>query len=103
MTSSEPAPGRRRRRDADDDPFDPAGRPEDVLLTSAQVAQLLHVVPKTVIHLVNTGILQAHRIPGTRQYLFFRQAVMDLIAESAIEPGEADPDEVGPITAERQS
>ena len=90
MTSSDPAPGRRRRREDDGPPS--LGRPEDVMLTTAQVAQLLHVTPKQVILLVQDGRLKAHRIHGMRQYLFWRHDVIDLIEASVVKPDDAQAD-----------
>lgn len=88
MTSSDPAPGRRRRRE-DDDALS-LGRPEDVMLTTAQVAQLLHVTPKQVILLVQDGRIKAHRIHGMRQYLFWRHDIIELIEASVVKPDDVD-------------
>lgn len=90
---SEPAGGRRRRAEAGDDPS--AGRPEDVLLTTAQVAQLLHLTPKRVVQLIQSRVLKAHRLPGTRQYLFWRQDVYDLIDAHVVRPEDAAAEEEG--------
>lgn len=89
MTSSEPAPGRRRRREDDGQSL---GRPEDVMLTTAQVAQLLHVTPKTVMKFVQDGRLIAHRLPGTRQYLFWRHDILQLIEASVVKPDDMGSD-----------
>ena len=97
MTSSDPAPGRRRRREGDDALS--LGRPEDLVLTTAQVAQMLHVTPKQVILLVQDGRIKAHRIHGMRQYLFWRQDIIDLIEASVVRPEEADEEVEGKINA----
>ena len=97
MTSSEPAPRRRRRRDDDGSPS--LGRPEDVLLTTAQVAQLLHMSPKQILLYVQDGRIKAHRLPGMRQYLFWRQDIIDLIEASVVRPDEADVEVEGKINA----
>ena len=88
MTRSESAAGRRRK--AADEPAPSLGRPEDDILTTAQVAQLLHVTPKTVIKFVQDGTLTAHRLPGTRQFLFWRREIVRLIDASVVKPGDID-------------
>jgi excisionase family DNA binding protein len=88
MTRSESAGGRRRK--ADDPGPSSLGRLEDDILTTAQVAQLLHVTPKTVIKLVQEGTLRAHRLPGTRQFLCWRHQIVDLIEASVVNPSEVD-------------
>ena len=60
------------------------------MLTTAQVAQLLHMVPKQVILYVRDGRIKAHRLPGMRQYLFWRQDIMDLIEASVVKPDDAE-------------
>ncbi len=59
------------------------------MLTTAQVAQLLHITPKQVILYVQNGRIKAHRLPGMRQYLFWRQDIIDLIEASVVKPEEA--------------
>ena len=88
MTSSEPASGRRRRPTSEAQPS--LGRPEDDLLTTAQVAQMLHVSPQTVGRLVKSGSLPAHRIPGTRQLLFWRHQIAELVNANRVLPDDAD-------------
>lgn len=88
MTSSEPASGRKRKKQTDEPPS--LGRPEDDLLTTAQVAQLLHVGPPTVHKLVREGRLRAHRLPGTRQYLYWRRDIVQLIEDSLVAPADVD-------------
>lgn len=61
------------------------------MLSTAQVAQLLHVTPKVVIRYVQDGKVKAHRLPGTRQYLFWRQDIIDLIEGSVVSPAEISP------------
>lgn len=95
---SEPAPRRRRRAEAGGTPS--AGRPEDVLLTTAQVAQLLHLTPKRVLQMIQSGALKAHRLPGTRQYLFWRQDIYDLVEASVVRPEDAAPEEEDAAGAE---
>ena len=97
MTSSEPAP-RRRRKAADEAPTS-LGRPEDDLLTTAQVAKMLHVSTHTVFKFIQDGILPAHRLPGTRKFLFWRRDVIAVIDASAVSPSDvADSDVEDSVT-----
>ena len=88
MNSSESAAGRRRK--ATDEGPPSLGRLEDDVLTTAQVAQLLHVTPTTVIKFVQDGTLTAHRLPGTRRFLFWRRDIIRLIEDSVVRPGDVD-------------
>ena len=91
MTSSESAPGRRRKA-ADSAPTS-LGRPEDDVLTTAQVAQMLHVSTQTVFKFIQDGTLPAHRLPGTRRFLFWRHDVVAAINASVVNPSDlADTD-----------
>ena len=89
MTKSESASGRRRKA-ADNDAPTSLGRPEDDLLTTAQVAQMLHVSTQTVGRLVKGGNLPAHRIPGTRQLLFWRHQIAELVNANRVNPDDAE-------------
>ena len=60
------------------------------MLTTAQVAQLLHITPKQVLLYVQDGRIKAHRLPGMRQYLFWRKDIYDLIEASVVKPEEAE-------------
>lgn len=86
MTMSESAPGRRRKA-ADNTPTS-LGRPEDDLLTTAQVAQMLQVTAQTVFKFIQEGVLPAHRLPGTRRFLFWRHDVVAAINASVVNPSE---------------
>ncbi len=91
MTSSEPAPGRRRK--AGDETSVSLGRPEDDLLTTAQVAQMLHVSTRSVLKFIQDGVVPAHRLPGTRQFLFWRRDIIGVINASVVNPSDvADTD-----------
>lgn len=103
MTRSQPGPGRERTRRAEEE-ADSDERPEDELLTTAQVAKLLQLNPRRVVELVNAGFIPAHRLPGMRQYRFFRQKVLDAVAANPVVPGEAhdeDAEQTGTVNAER--
>lgn len=72
------------------------------MLTTAQVAQLLHITPKQVILYVQNGRIKAHRLPGMRQYLFWRQDIIDLIEASVVKPEDAgDEGAAETVNAER--
>ena len=72
------------------------------MLNTAQVAQLLHITPKQVLLYVQNGTIKAHRLPGMRQYLYWRQDIIDLIDASVVKPDEAhDEREENPLNAER--
>ena len=91
MKRSESAAGR-KRKDNDDEPPS-LGRPEDEVLDSAQVAQLLHVHPNTVFKFIQNGTLTAHRLPGTRRFLFWRRDIIRLIEDSVVKPGDVEHDD----------
>ncbi len=91
MKSSESAAGRKRKA-ADDEPPS-LGRLEDDILSTEQVAQLLHVSTKTVINFVQNGTLTAHRLPGTRRFLFWRRDIIRLIEDSVVKPGDVETDD----------
>lgn len=88
MTSSEPASGRRRNNTSD--ALSSLGRPEDDFLTTAQVAQMLHVSPQTVFRLIKSGHLRAHRFPGTRQFLFPRHEITEALNANRVNPDDVD-------------
>ena len=73
--------------------FDAVREEYPPLLTTAQVAELLHVGPRTVLAMAATGRLKASRIPGTRQYNFFRDDVIRVLAENMVVPGEGELEE----------
>lgn len=101
MSRSQSAPPRKSRAPKDDDASASLGRLEDLLLTTAQVAQMLHVTPKQVLTFVQTGRLKAHRLPGTRQYLFWRHEIIDLIEPSVVRPDDMCSASEQSVTAEQ--
>ena len=60
------------------------------VLTTAQVGELLHVGARTVLAMATDGRLKASRLPGTRQYNFFREDVIRVLQENLVGPGEVD-------------
>ena len=67
-------------------------QPENPVLTSEEVAELLGVSPKTVVNMAKNGRLPARRIPGTRRYLFFEREIFETLEASKVGPGD-DPEE----------
>ena len=59
------------------------------IVTSAQVCELLQVTPQTVQRLAREGRLPAHRLPGSRKYLFFLDDVLDLVRQHRVQPRDA--------------
>jgi excisionase family DNA binding protein len=91
MTSSQPA-RRPRGKGVQKKDVVPA-RPEDELLTTAQVAQLLHLSTRSVLNFIQDGVLPAHRLPGTRQFLIWRRDVVAVVEASRVNPADvADSD-----------
>jgi len=56
------------------------------IVTSAQVCELLDVTPQTVQAMARDGRLPAHRLPGSRKYLFFLDDVLDLVRQHRVQP-----------------
>ena len=68
------------------------------------MAKLLQVTTKRVLEMVNAGIIPAHRLPGMRQFRYFRQSILDLITANPFVPGEfhdEEAEETGSVNAER--
>jgi excisionase family DNA binding protein len=60
------------------------------VLTTAQVSQLLNIGPRTILGMAADGRLKASRIPGTRQYNYFRDDVIRVLAENIARPEEIE-------------
>ena len=67
---------------------------DDHFLTVEQVAELLHVSPKTVFNMTRDGRLPARRLPGTRRYLYVRQEILDLLDQTRSGPTDIQEAEV---------
>lgn len=70
-------------------------------MTTAQAAQFLHVTPQTLMRFVRDGLLTAHRLPGARQYLFWRRDVVRLVDAHAVKPGGEDVEDATPKKVKR--
>jgi excisionase family DNA binding protein len=71
------------------------------VLTTAQVSQLLNVGPRTVLSMAADGRLKASRIPGTRQYNFFRDDVIRVLAENIARPEDFELAQAAPTRRRR--
>ncbi len=63
------------------------------IVTTAQVAEILDLNPRTVMLMANDGRLPASRIPGSRSYRFFLADVVRMLADNAIVPGDVQPED----------
>lgn len=63
------------------------------IVTTAQVAEILELNPRTVMIMANDGRLPASRIPGSRSYRFFLADVVKMLADNAIVPGDVKPED----------
>ncbi len=77
----------------DDDLWEAIREQYPPVLTTAQVGELLHIGPRTVLAMAGDGRLKASRLPGTRQYNFFREDVIRVLDQNMVRPGEMDLDE----------
>jgi excisionase family DNA binding protein len=73
---------------------------DDHFLTVEQVAELLHVSPKTVFNMTRDGRLPARRLPGSRRYLYVRQEILDLLDENRTEVRAPSAAETAEVDAE---
>lgn len=76
----------------DDDLYEAIREQYPPVLTTAQVGELLHIGPRTVLAMAADGRLKASRLPGTRQYNFFREDVIRVLEQNLVRPGEMDVD-----------
>lgn len=81
------------RQNPDDELFEAIREEYPPVLTTAQVGELLHVGPRTVLAMAADGRLRASRLPGTRQYNFFREDVIRVLRGNLVGPGDVDVDE----------
>lgn len=79
--------------DSDADLFEAVRDQYPPVLTTAQVGELLHIGARTVLAMAADGRLKASRLPGTRQYNFFREDVIRVLDQNLVRPGEIDLDE----------
>jgi excisionase family DNA binding protein len=56
------------------------------ILTTAQVAELLDLNPRTVLLMAADGRLPASRLPGSRKFHFFLEDVLDTLNQHRVAP-----------------
>jgi excisionase family DNA binding protein len=56
------------------------------ILTTAQVAELLDLNPRTVLLMAADGRLPASRLPGSRKFHFFLEDVLDTLNQHRVTP-----------------
>ena len=77
----------------DDDFYEAIREQYPPVLTTAQVGELLHIGARTVLSMALDGRLRASRLPGTRQYNFFRDDVIRVLDQNMVQPGDIDVEE----------
>lgn len=63
------------------------------ILTTAQVAELLDLNPRTVLLMAGDGRLPASRLPGSRKFHFFLEDVLDTLQANRV--GSSHVDRIG--------
>jgi excisionase family DNA binding protein len=58
------------------------------ILTTAQVAELLDLNPRTVLLMAGDGRLPASRLPGSRKFHFFLEDVLDTLQANRVASAE---------------
>lgn len=53
-------------------------------LTSAQVAELLDLNPRTVLTMAGDGRLPARRLPDSRKFIFILEEIIDVLKSSEV-------------------
>lgn len=66
------------------------------ILTTAQVAELLDLNPRTVLLMAGDGRLPASRLPGSRKFHFFLEDVLDTLQTNRV--GSPRNDRIGEAT-----
>ncbi len=59
------------------------------IITTAQVAELLDINPRTVLMMASDGRLPASRLPGSRKFHFFLDDVLGTLRQNMVRPGAA--------------
>lgn len=74
-----------------DDGFDRIRQQYPPIITTAQVAELLDINPRTVLMMASDGRLPASRLPGSRKFHFFLDDVLGTLRRNMVTPGAAGP------------
>lgn len=70
------------------------------IVTTAQVAEILGLNPRTVMVMAVDGRLPASRIPGSRSYRFFLADVVKMLVDNVVGPGDVEREDVESAPAE---
>ncbi len=74
--------------DADDEGFERIRQQYPPIISTAQVAELLDINPRTVLIMAADGRLPASRLPGSRKFHFFLDDVLRTLRQHMVKPGE---------------
>ncbi len=74
-----------------DDGFERIRQQYPPIITTAQVAELLDINPRTVLMMASDGRLPASRLPGSRKFHFFLDDVLGTLRQNMVTPGAAAP------------
>ncbi len=75
--------------DEGDDGFERIRQQYPPIITTAQVAELLDINPRTVLMMASDGRLPASRLPGSRKFHFFLDDVLSTLRQNMVQPGAA--------------
>jgi excisionase family DNA binding protein len=75
--------------DQEDDGFERIRQQYPPIITTAQVAELLDINPRTVLMMASDGRLPASRLPGSRKFHFFLDDVLGTLRQNMVTPGTA--------------
>jgi excisionase family DNA binding protein len=70
-----------------DDGFERIRQQYPPIITTAQVAELLDINPRTVLMMASDGRLPASRLPGSRKFHFFLDDVLGTLRQNMVKPG----------------
>lgn len=68
------------------DGFDAVRRAYPPMLSTAQVAELLDLNPRTVLAMAGDGRLPASRLPDSRKYHFLLESIIDVLKANRVVP-----------------
>ncbi len=74
--------------EADNDGFERIRQQYPPIISTAQVAELLDINPRTVLMMAADGRLPASRLPGSRKFHFFLEDVLKTLRKHMVEPGD---------------
>ncbi len=74
--------------EAADDGFERIRQQYPPIISTAQVAELLDINPRTVLMMAADGRLPASRLPGSRKFHFFLEDVLKTLRKHMVEPGD---------------